>query len=72
MKLSVININHKNKAGLIKTVESVIQWISQDFESIFIVGGRIYGSKEYIEQMQGHFDYWVFKKDKGIYNAIKN
>ncbi|WP_340102804.1 glycosyltransferase family 2 protein [Rhodohalobacter sp. 8-1] len=70
MKLSIITINYNNKTGLIKTVESVIHQTFQDFEYIIIDGGSTDGSKEYIQQMQEHFDYWVSEPDKGIYNAM--
>lgn len=70
VKLSIITINFNNKLGLIKTVESVINQTYQDFEYIIIDGGSTDGSKEYIEEKQAHFDYWVSERDDGIYNAM--
>ena len=69
-KLTVITINYNNLSGLKKTVESVISQSWTEFEYVIIDGGSTDGSKEYLEQMAGHFDYWVSEPDKGIYNAM--
>lgn len=69
-KLSIITINYNNKTGLIKTIDSVIYQTFQDIEYIIIDGGSTDGSREYIEQIQEHVDYWVSEPDKGIYNAM--
>jgi glycosyltransferase involved in cell wall biosynthesis len=69
-KLTIITINYNNLSGLKKTVESVIKQSWTEFEYVIIDGGSTDGSKEYLEQMAGHFDYWVSEPDKGIYNAM--
>lgn len=69
-KLSIITINYNNKAGLIKTVESVINQTYQDYEYIVIDGGSTDGSVAYLEEQQAHFDYWVSEPDCGIFNAM--
>ena len=70
MKLSIITINYNNKAGLQKTIDSVICQTWKDFEWIVIDGGSTDGSKELIEQYQQHFAYWCSEPDKGVYNAM--
>ena len=70
MKLSIITINYNNKAGLQKTIDSVICQTWRDFEWIVIDGGSTDGSKELIEQYQQHFAYWCSEPDKGVYNAM--
>lgn len=70
MKLSIITINYNNKAGLQKTIDSVICQTWRDFEWIVIDGGSADGSKELIEQYQQHFAYWCSEPDKGVYNAM--
>lgn len=68
--LSIITINYNNNAGLIKTMQSVINQTCKQFEYIIIDGGSNDGSKETILQNTDHISYWVSEKDKGIYNAM--
>ena len=70
MKLSIITVNYNNKAGLQKTIDSVVAQTWRDFEWIVIDGGSTDGSKELIEQYQQHFAYWCSEPDKGVYNAM--
>jgi glycosyltransferase involved in cell wall biosynthesis len=70
MKISIITINYNNLAGLIKTVNSVINQTIKNFEFIIIDGGSTDGSKEYIQQMNEFIDYWVSEPDNGIYHAM--
>lgn len=70
MKLSIITINYNNKAGIQKTIDSVISQTWKDFEWLVIDGGSSDGSKELIEQYQQHFSYWCSEPDNGIYNAM--
>jgi len=70
VKLSIITINLNNKAGLEKTIESVVSQTFTDFEYIIIDGGSKDGSLDVIEKYKKHFTYWVSEPDKGIYNAM--
>jgi glycosyltransferase involved in cell wall biosynthesis len=70
MKLSIITINYNNKAGLQKTIDSVICQTWKDYEWIIIDGGSSDGSKKLIEQYQQYFAYWCSEPDKGVYNAM--
>ena len=51
MKLSIITINYNNKAGLQKTIDSVICQTWKDYEWIIIDGSSTDGSKELIENI---------------------
>ncbi len=70
MKLSIITVNLNNRAGLQKTVESVVDQTFRDFEFIIIDGGSNDGSQEVIEAFNHRITYWISEKDKGIYNAM--
>lgn len=70
MKLSIITINYNNRNGLRKTVESVINQTTKDFEYIIIDGGSTDGSLDVIKQYSQSISYWVSESDKGIYNAM--
>lgn len=70
MKLSIITINLNNKAGLQKTIDSVVAQTYKDFEWIIIDGGSADGSCELIEKYADNISYWISEPDKGIYNAM--
>ena len=70
MTLSIITINYNNCDGLQKTINSVLAQTWTDYEWIVIDGGSTDGSKELIEQYQGHFAYWCSEPDRGVYNAM--
>lgn len=70
MRYSIITINYNDKEGLSRTIKSVINQTSKDFEYIVIDGGSTDGSVDIIKQYANHIDYWVSEKDKGVYNAM--
>ena len=70
MKLSIITINFNNRAGLIRTIDSVLHQTFSDYEWIVIDGHSNDGSRELIEENSGHFAYWCSEPDNGIYNAL--
>ena len=67
--LSIITINYNNKAGLDKTILSVIDQTDKSFEFLVIDGGSDDGSKELIKKYSKEIAYSVSEKDHGIYNA---
>jgi len=69
-KLSIITINKNNDKGLKKTIESVLNQTSKDFEYIVIDGNSTDGSTEVIKQYENRLSYWVSEPDTGIYNAM--
>ena len=70
MRYSIITINYNDKEGLSRTIKSVINQTSKDFEYIIIDGGSTDGSVDIIKQNANHIDYWVSEKDKGVYNGM--
>ncbi|MBT2559668.1 glycosyltransferase [Pedobacter sp. ISL-68] len=69
-KLSIITINYNNKAGLQKTIQSVVSQTWQDFEFIVIDGNSLDGSKDVLNTYSSFFSYYVSEPDSGIYNAM--
>jgi glycosyltransferase involved in cell wall biosynthesis len=70
MKISIITINYNNKEGLAKTIKSVINQSTNDFEYIVVDGGSSDGSLDVIKKNALSIHYWVSEKDTGIYNAM--
>lgn len=69
-KISIITVNYNNKAGLLKTISSVISQSFKAIEFILIDGNSTDGSKELLETYSEHFNYWVSEPDHGIYDAM--
>ena len=84
MKLSIITINYNNAEGLRKTMESVLNQTSRDFEYIVVDGGSTDSSIQVISQQLAVSNNqtagesfandikvrWMSEKDSGIYNAM--
>ena len=70
MKLSVITINYNNLNGLKKTIESVVNQTSTQYEYIIIDGGSTDGSVDVIKEYVDKIDYWISEPDKGPYHAM--
>lgn len=70
MLLSIITINYNNSIGLKKTIESVVNQTSNDFEYIVIDGGSTDGSLDIIKANADKITYWVSEPDRGIYHAM--
>jgi glycosyltransferase involved in cell wall biosynthesis len=84
MKLSIITINYNNAAGLQKTMESVLNQTSRDFEYIVVDGASSDSSCQVIsqqlavssQQLTGDVEVsnirvrWISEKDNGIYDAM--
>ena len=68
-RLSIITINYNDKAGLAKTVESVLSQTFRDIEYIVIDGGSSDGSVEVMKKYREGIHYLVSEKDGGIFNA---
>jgi glycosyltransferase involved in cell wall biosynthesis len=69
-KLSIITINLNNALGLRKTIESVINQTSHDFEYIIIDGGSSDSSVQVIQEYKLKITHWLSEPDGGIYNAM--
>jgi glycosyltransferase involved in cell wall biosynthesis len=79
MKLTIITINYKNAHGLHKTMRSVLNQTSRDFEYIVIDGGSSDKSVDTIREFESLFNSsssgivpfkWISEPDNGIYHAM--
>lgn len=70
MKFSIITVNLNNHAGLLNTIESVVNQTFTGFEFIIIDGGSNDGSREIVETFTTKLSYWVSEPDRGIYHAM--
>ncbi len=70
MKLSIVTINLNNEKGLVKTIESVVNQLYNDFEYILIDGGSTDKSLNIINRFENKISFWVSEPDKGIYDAM--
>ncbi len=68
--ISIITINFNNKAGLEKTIQSVVQQSGLSFEYIVIDGNSTDGSISVIKKYSSQITYWISEPDSGIYNAM--
>lgn len=69
-KISIITVNYNDKAGLEKTIASVITQTWKGFEFIIIDGDSNDGSKEVIQAHSASFTHFVSEPDSGIYHAM--
>ena len=72
MKLSIITINYNNRTGLERTLQSVENQNTRDFEHVIIDGASTDGSAEDIRKYAENKPnvIWVSEPDSGIYNAM--
>ena len=68
--ISIITVNLNNLEGLKKTMTSVLEQSSNEYEYIIIDGGSTDGSREFIQIHDHKIQHWVSEPDKGIYNAM--
>lgn len=72
MKLSIITVVYNDRAGFIKTANSVTEQreFYSDIEYVVIDGGSKDGTAEAILEKAAEVDYWVSEPDLGIYDAM--
>jgi putative colanic acid biosynthesis glycosyltransferase len=72
VKLSIITVVYNDRAGFVKTANSVAEQRSfyPEIEYVVIDGGSKDGTAEAIAEASGGIDYWVSEPDKGIYDAM--
>jgi glycosyltransferase involved in cell wall biosynthesis len=68
-RLSIITINYNDRAGLEKTIRSILAQKSREFEFIVIDGGSADGSVDVLNKYAEQINYRISEKDKGIYDA---
>ena len=70
-KLSVVTICFRDLEGLKKTIKSLQEQTSFDFEHWIIDGGSTDGTREFLEGLKVPWDlHWISEKDQGIYDAM--
>jgi glycosyltransferase involved in cell wall biosynthesis len=69
-KISVVTINYNDRNGLNKTILSVLQQSTKNFEYIVIDGGSTDGSKNLLDDYKDQISYFVSENDNGIYHAM--
>lgn len=69
-KLSIITVCYNNKAGLERTLTSIQEQTTKDFEYLVIDGASTDGSSELLDKYADIIDYKISEKDTGIYNAM--
>ena len=71
MRINIVTINKNNRAGLERTIDSVLsQTFFDKIDYIIIDGGSTDGSKELIEEHKDRLYYWCSEQDNGIFNAM--
>ena len=73
MTLTIITINRNNASGLEKTMQSVLDQTSKEFEYVVVDGASTDGSIDIIRKYASLFGSrlkWISEPDKGIYNAM--
>lgn len=72
MKLSIITVVYNNRAGLEKTIASVIEQKKNidNIEYIIIDGASTDGSTDVINNYSSNIDIYISEPDSGIYNAM--
>jgi glycosyltransferase involved in cell wall biosynthesis len=69
-KISVVTINYNDRNGLNKTILSVLQQSTKNFEYIVIDGKSTDGSKNLLDDYKDQISYFVSENDNGIYHAM--
>ena len=69
-KFSIITVVLNDKPGLKKTIKSILKQKFRNFEYLIIDGGSTDGTLNLLKKYNGKIDYWISKKDKGIWDAV--
>jgi glycosyltransferase involved in cell wall biosynthesis len=69
-RISVITVSLNNRAGLEKTIISVLAQRDVTIEFILIDGGSTDGSLEIIRRYEGQLTSWISEPDRGPYDAM--
>ena len=70
--VSIITVVLNNKKFLEQSINSVLNQSYKNYEHIIIDGKSTDGTVEILKKNNSKIDYWVSKKDRGIYNAMNN
>jgi glycosyltransferase involved in cell wall biosynthesis len=70
MLISIITVNYNEVAGLERTIKSVQEQKSTNYEHIIIDGGSTDASKELMELYKNNFSFYSSEPDHGVYDAM--
>lgn len=70
MKLTIITVNYNDACGLKRTLQSVKEQTSRDFEYLVIDGGSQDGSKDLLDEYKEIITYSISERDSGVFNAM--
>ena len=70
--VSIITVVLNNKKFLEQSINSVLNQSYKNYEHIVIDGKSTDGTVEILKKNNSKIDYWVSKKDRGIYDAMNN
>lgn len=70
MKLTIITVNYNDACGLKRTLQSVKEQTSRDFEYLVIDGGSQDGSKDLLDEYDEIITYSISERDSGVFNAM--
>jgi len=68
--VSVITAVYNGEKYLEETIQSIVNQTYENIEYIIIDGGSSDGTVDIIKKYEDKIDYWVSKKDDGIYDAM--
>ena len=69
-EFSIITVVLNDKYGIKKTIKSILKQKLKNFEYLVIDGGSTDGTLSVIKKYSNKIDYWISKKDKGIWDAV--
>ena len=69
---SIITTVKNNKKKLEKTIKSLLNQNFKNFEHIIVDAGSTDGTLDVIKKYENRIDYWVSRKDKGIYYGFND
>ena len=70
--VSIITVVLNNKKFLQQSINSVFNQSYKNYEHIIIDGKSTDGTAKILKKNNSKIDYWVSKKDRGIYDAMNN
>ncbi len=68
--VSIITVVWNNKAGIRKTLDSILGQTYPNMEVIVIDGGSTDGTREIIEEYTSQLSYFISEPDHGVYDAM--
>lgn len=68
--ISIITVTFNASKTIEKTIESVIQQTSKDYEYIIVDGGSTDSTMDIIHRYEGYISQTISEKDKGVYDAM--